>query len=139
MGLSYGIALERKGQSANVYWGKYPAKITNTQDPEERGRVKVTCPTVFGAGIESDWADPCFPPGFFYIPPADTYVWVEFYQGDPDRAIWVGCFFPETAPNLPLEGSEGTIGNMLLYTWGDGETIGEINAQDNKGSRKPLT
>lgn len=136
MGLSYGIALERKGATANEYWGKYPAMIIDTQDPENRGRVRVTCPTVLDV-VESDWAEPCFPPGLFYIPPVGTYVWVEFYQGDPNTPIWVGCFFPEGTPQLPSEASPPNIGNLLMYTWSTG-TVGDISIQNKKGKTKLL-
>ena len=31
--------------------------------------------------------------GFFAIPPKGANIWVEFEGGDPDRAIWTGCFW----------------------------------------------
>jgi hypothetical protein len=31
--------------------------------------------------------------GFYMVPPIGAGVWVEFQYGDPNRPIWVGCFW----------------------------------------------
>ncbi|MCP3960737.1 MAG: baseplate assembly protein [bacterium] len=81
----------------NPYYGKYRGKVENNVDPQQQGRVQVSCPAVLGDG-RSSWAMPSAPyggsgVGFFAVPPAGANVWVEFEGGDPDYPIWSGCFW----------------------------------------------
>jgi hypothetical protein len=46
------------------YFGIYRGSVTNNVDPESRYRLKVKVPAVFGVDQETDWALPCFPPGW---------------------------------------------------------------------------
>ena len=79
-------------RQATKYWGKYRGHVTDTDDPENRGRVKVTVPSVLGDNA-SQWADPAFPYGggadfgFVAVPPVDSAVLVEFIEGDPSAPI----------------------------------------------------
>ncbi|HLL00122.1 MAG TPA: phage baseplate assembly protein V [Myxococcaceae bacterium] len=82
-----------------LLFGKYRGKVVNTLDPNKLGRVKVTVPAVFGAGV-SHWAMPCVPyagpgVGLLLLPRIGTSVWVEFEGGDPASPIWTGCFWDE--------------------------------------------
>lgn len=79
------------------FYGKYRGKVENNIDPQQLGRLQVSCPAVLGDG-RSAWALPCTPyagsgVGLFLIPPNDANVWVEFEGGDPDYPIWAGCFW----------------------------------------------
>jgi len=86
------------------YNGKYFGLVRDTNDPEQRGRIRLFCPEVMG-GIDNanqwlDWALPCFPwfvnqgIGLNFIPPkGDVWgVWVEFRQADIKYPIWTGVF-----------------------------------------------
>lgn len=92
-------------RQATKYWGKYRGHVTNTDDPENRGRVKVTVPSVLGDN-ESQWADPVFPYGggagfgFVAVPPVDSAVIVEFIEGDPSAPVWSGTFW-RSADEVP--------------------------------------
>jgi hypothetical protein len=129
---SYGIPIESKQGSFSTYSGKYPAQIIDINDPENRGRVRVVCPHVFDQG-ESYWAEGCFPPGSFYVPPAGSFVWVEFFQGNPEYPIWVGQFYPigkAPDPETDLEtkaaamiGDEVTVNISLSGTDSQGDSI----------------
>lgn len=77
-----------------MYFGKYRGIVKDTQDPEKRGRVKVSCPEVLG-GQTSKWALPCLPPNYFAVPPVGSWVWVEFEGGRKDSPIWTGCWYPQ--------------------------------------------
>lgn len=91
------------------FWGKYRATVVEINDPEYRGRIRVTCPLVYGklkntdSLVKSPWVLPCFPysgsqnMGGFAIPPVDSCVWIEFEQGDPDKPIWVGSWIKAPA------------------------------------------
>jgi Type VI secretion system/phage-baseplate injector OB domain len=82
-------------------FGKYRGVVESNADPESLGRLQVTSPDVFG-DESPRWALPCVPyapagSGFLMLPPAGSPVWIEFEEGDPDRPIWVGCFWQTCA------------------------------------------
>lgn len=95
-------------------YGKYRAIVTDVNDPDKFGRIRVKCPEVFG-DYESGWALPCFPivyegqilvkqegsnndhthkieESLFRIPKQGEGVWLEFEQGDVSKPIWVGVW-----------------------------------------------
>lgn len=87
------------------YHGKYRGKVANNIDPLGLGRVQVEVPQVLGDG-RLTWAMPCVPyagpdVGFFFIPPNDAAIWVEFEGGDAEHPIWVGAFWEE-AGDVPV-------------------------------------
>lgn len=89
-----------------LFYGKYRGKVESNLDPQQQGRVQVSCPAVLGDGSLS-WAMPCAPyagngVGFFAVPPVGANLWVEFEGGDPDYPIWSGGFWgPGEAPASP--------------------------------------
>lgn len=76
------------------YLGKYRGIVTNTDDPEKRGRIKAMVPKVLGK-YDSNWALPAFTPGTFIIPREGAGVWIEFEEGDPNKPVWTGVWFGE--------------------------------------------
>lgn len=79
------------------FLGKYRGKVTDNNDPLMLGRIRAKVPAVLG-DQETGWALPCSPyggsgVGFFFVPPADANVWMEFEAGNPDYPIWTGCFW----------------------------------------------
>lgn len=77
------------------YFGIYQGIVTNTKDPEKRGRIKILCPEVLGDIVESAWCDPCVPiaydnGGDFCIPQIDEAVWVMFIGGDCNKPVYLG-------------------------------------------------
>ena len=91
------------------YYGKYKATVINNVDPELRGRLLLTIPSVLGI-IPSTWAEPCTPlagptgppMGVYMVPPPGAGVWVEFEEGNPDRPIWVGGRWGSASDVPPL-------------------------------------
>ena len=76
-------------------FGLYRAKVSNIEDPEQRGRIKVVCPEVIGVNVESAWCDPCVnvaydKGGDFCIPALDEFVWIAFIAGDPNKPVYLG-------------------------------------------------
>lgn len=79
------------------FYGKYRGKVEQNLDPQQQGRVQVSCPAVLGDSTLA-WALPCAPyagngVGFHMIPPTGANVWVEFEGGDPDSPIYSGGFW----------------------------------------------
>lgn len=93
------------------FFGKYRGAVVNNVDPLGQGRLLVRVPDVLGL-FPSSWALPCVPlagplMGTYVVPPpAGAGVWVEFEQGDPDKPIWVGCFWDGPAM---LPGRQGIL------------------------------
>ncbi len=87
--------------TARRYYGKYRGTVAQNVDPMLRGRIQCMVPDVFGL-TPTGWAMPCFPfagpqMGSVAIPTIGAGVWVEFEQGDPEKPIWVGGWFGNTA------------------------------------------
>lgn len=78
--------------------GKFRGMCKDVHDPERLGRIRVSCPAIYGEEW-SDWAYPNFPPNYFGLPDEGDMVWVEFEDGNPDYPIWTGCYFDREAPN----------------------------------------
>jgi len=115
-------------------FGKFRGTVTDNKDPQKRGRLKLSVPSVL-EGQESDWALPCLPyggagqQGLFMIPEVDAQVWVEFEEGDIHRPIWVGTFWQQQS-DTPEEAAldEPTTrmlktksGHILQFDDADGE------------------
>ena len=86
------------------FYGKYRAIVTNNNDPEQWGRIKVKCPSVLG-DYECAWCMPCVPflcndEGFFKVPNIQDGVWIEFEGGNLSKPIYVGGWFnPKRQPH----------------------------------------
>jgi phage baseplate assembly protein gpV len=94
------------------YFGKYKAKVVNVYDEkEERGRIRVNCPTVLGDD-NSAWCEPCIPTandlgGDFSLPQVGETVWVEFEEGDPNKPVYVGNWNSEKkTPLMTVRGAQ---------------------------------
>lgn len=83
------------------FYGKYRGTVLPIPDPERRGRLMVQVSDVNGPNI-NNWARPCLPwaglsMGSHIVPAPGSKVWVEFEQGNPDKPIWVGCWWGTAA------------------------------------------
>jgi type VI secretion system (T6SS) baseplate-like injector VgrG len=81
---------------AKRHWGKYRGTVIANQDVLLSGRLLVSVPGI----VITNWAVPCVPltdalMGTFVRPRVGANVWVEFERGDPDKPIWVGCWWGE--------------------------------------------
>jgi uncharacterized protein involved in type VI secretion and phage assembly len=102
------------------YYGKYRALVIDNLDPEKRGRLKLTIPSVLGEAT-SAWALPCFPYGgaaglgFIAVPPIGAMVAAEFMEGDLSAPLWTGAFW-RAADEVPAEVSGDGASTKLLKT-----------------------
>lgn len=92
---------DKDNSPPKVFYGKYRGMVINNVDPYKQGRMLVQVPDVLGLGVSS-WALPCMPftgieSGVYAVPLIGSGVWVEFEQGNPDKPIWVGCYWGSTA------------------------------------------
>jgi uncharacterized protein involved in type VI secretion and phage assembly len=115
------------------FYGKYEGIVEQNFDPLGRGRLLVRVPAVFHDG--QVWALPCVPYagpgiGFFMMPPQDAHVWIEFAGGDPNRAIWSGCFWAESE-SAPVPASSDAAKMKMLKT-----DVCTITLDDSPNSRE---
>lgn len=102
------------------YYGKYRGFVDDNQDPEKRGRLRVTVPSVLGETV-TGWALPCLPfggladQGLFIVPDVGAQVWVEFEEGELAHPIWSGTFWQQTS-DTPVEASKDEPTTRLLKT-----------------------
>lgn len=86
------------------YYSVYRATVTDNEDPDFRGRVKVSCPAVYGDDTYQYWALPMGVPSsntaLWMIPNVGDVVWVQFEGGDARYPVWSwGWFKQDAAPN----------------------------------------
>jgi hypothetical protein len=79
------------------FYGKYRGKVSDNMDPRGLGRIRAKVPAVL-VDQECGWALPSSPyagngVGFFFVPPNDANVWIEFEGGNLNYPIWSGCFW----------------------------------------------
>jgi uncharacterized protein involved in type VI secretion and phage assembly len=125
-------------QQQQRYYGKYRAFIVDNKDPEKRGRVKLTIPSVLG-GTSSEWALPVTPYGgaagigFFAIPPIDAQVVAEFMEGDISSPLWTGTFWRQES-EMPEELPSGEPTLKLLKT-----ESGHLFSLEDKDGEETIT
>ena len=91
----------------NRFFGIYRGLVTDNKDPENKGRIKVIIPKLFG-NEETGWCEPCIPltstssckkreelgsnGTFDMTPDIGSGVWIEFEEGDISLPVWVGLW-----------------------------------------------
>ena len=86
-------------------FGKYKSVVLDVDDEDKGGKIRVSCPEVFGEGDMSGWCTPCVNVagdsfGDFCLPRVGDFVWLEFEKGDVDKPIYSGGWF--SAGKTPL-------------------------------------
>ncbi|HEX3868475.1 MAG TPA: phage baseplate assembly protein V [Gemmatimonadaceae bacterium] len=125
-----------------AFYGKYRGTITDNDDPDQSGRVRVQVPQLFDDD-ETDWAMPCVPyapagHGAFVMPEVGDTVWVEFEAGDPSRPIWTGGWWTQgNAPALkPAQKQFETAGGQHLLL---DDTSGAMQIEIKDGNGNTIT
>jgi uncharacterized protein involved in type VI secretion and phage assembly len=100
-----------QNQYNDRFMGVVPAIVTNFQDPDNLGRVKVAFPWMMNeeksVEIESDWIRIATPfagaeRGFQFIPEVNDEVLVAFEHGNATRPYIIGCLWNgKDKPPLP--------------------------------------
>ncbi len=121
------------------YYGIYQGIVSNINDTEKRGRVKIKCPSVLGGDTESAWCDPVIPVcydngGDFCIPQVDETVWVMFIAGDVNFPVWLGNWWQKNM--TPLGDNYSDIDKVRIINYADCKIImqnGVININVGEG------
>jgi len=116
------MSTERK--HFNQLYGVTIGIITNNQDPEKLGRVKVKLPTRFG-DEETDWARIVMPMagddrGTFFLPEVDDEVLVMFREGSMREVYILGSLWNANA-KPPADNADGDNLIKMIRTKGGHE------------------
>lgn len=85
---------EKSRYKRKPFHGVVGGLVTNRDDPEDLGRVKLLIPAILGVDKESDWAYPIVPfSGTQLIPKVDDPVWVIFKGGDINKPLYAGTWY----------------------------------------------
>lgn len=127
------------------FHSSYRAVVINVQDPEQRGRVKVTCPEVFGSHV-SPWVEysgvygGSIDNGMFFVPDVGSNIFIKFRNGIPDLPIYDGASTAKlTPPQLSLGRKDKTRDNkgklkQDVFT----KSLGFEEPPDNYGTQYPF-
>ena len=123
---------EQQSRGRRIY-GVVIGLVTNNQDPEKLGQVKVKFPWLSDVD-ESGWARISAPMagkerGFFFLPEVDDEVLVAFEHGDPCFPYVLGAMWNgKDAP--PLTNDDGK-NNVRMIKSRSGHTV-KLNDEDGK-------
>jgi hypothetical protein len=101
-----------------LFFGIYKGICVNNNDPENRFRITVSIPQVFGDGnTQSAWAWPCFQPDVAStLPDPGEGVWVTFEGGDVENPVWMGMWTPTPATPPTPSGGLTLISKQVVST-----------------------
>ncbi len=125
-----------------TFYGKYRGIVTDNDDPNGLGRIRVKVQDVLG-DQESGWALPALPyagngVGLYLIPPTNAFVWVEFEHGDPDYPVWTGCFWgaSDTVPASPAGPDMKVLKtNICTITINDSDSDSSVTIETQDGMK----
>jgi uncharacterized protein involved in type VI secretion and phage assembly len=102
------------GMVPGLWFGLYPATVTDNQDPDHQGRVKIALPWApDGSGAYAAWARLATTMagkdrGSWFVPDNEDEVLVGFGGGNPDHPYVVGALWngKDTTPTRMQEGND---------------------------------
>lgn len=135
------------------YPGIYKGIVSDVEDPQARGRVKIMCPAI-GQTTPDDvvsWAEPCMTGlssgdsslhGAYFPPEVGDQVWVSFEAGDPSYPVYMGGWL-KTDPggdeilseDSSLKGIRTRSGHYLIFSDADDALTITLAKGDGEGSQ----
>lgn len=82
-----------------LYYGDYQGTVVTNEDPDNRARLKISCPAIYGKNEPDIFALPKgmyagLGTGFVALPQIGDPVWITCRGGDPEFPIWQYGWFP---------------------------------------------
>ena len=133
-------SLGATGHGAPPIYGAVIALVTNAQDPENIGRVKLKFPWL-SDDYESDWARVTFPGagperGMFIVPEVDDEVLVVFERGDMRRPYVLGGLYNGVDAPPSTEYCDGSDGGIKVRRWKS--TNGHMISLDDNSDQESI-
>ena len=133
------VSLLSPAETSDRINGVTIAIVTNTQDPQKLGRVKVKLP-LLSMTDESDWVRVLTPlagaeQGLYCLPEVDDEVLVAFEQGDPQRPYILGALWNAGAmpPQAPVTQRQLVSRSGHAIVLDDTEDAGQVEIRDRTG------
>lgn len=102
----------------NRQYGIFRAIVVSVDDPMQLDRIRVRVPEVLGGTI-TDWVWPKHvAPNWSWKPNVDERVWVEFENGDIDRPLYSGTWYPRVGneSSIPEEVTDNYLRVRMIQT-----------------------
>ena len=82
-----------------LYYGDYQGTVVSNEDPDNRARLKVSCPAIYGNNVPDIFSLPKgmyagLGTGFVALPQVGDPVWITCRGGDPEFPIWQYGWYP---------------------------------------------
>jgi phage protein D/phage baseplate assembly protein gpV len=128
------------GQGAPPIYGAVVALVTNTQDPENLGRVKLKFPWL-SEDYESYWARVAYPGagperGFMVVPEVDDEVLVIFARGDMRQPFVLGGLYNGVDAPPSTDYVDGSDGAVKVRRWKS--TSGHMISLDDNSDKEAV-
>lgn len=121
-------------------FGVYRGKVSTVGSGDQLGFLRVLIPEIYGADLESPWAEPAMPfagPGYglLTIPRVDDYVWIAFVGADRNRPVYLGSVWARKDELPEQDDAERQMwqtpaGHRLLFD----DDAGEIRIEHSSGA-----
>ena len=127
------LSADRRGAASERFYGVVVGVVTNNQDPDGLGRVKVKFPWLSDQD-ESQWARIAAPMagnerGVYFLPEVDDEVLVAFEHGDVRFPFVIGALW-NGVDKPPADNGDGK-NNLRVIKSRSGHTI-KLNDEDGK-------
>lgn len=114
------------------YYSDYRGFVTDNNDPDYKGRLKINVPEIHGVTTPNYWAwskgiYAASQAGFYVIPKKGDAIWVSFEGGDPSKPVWTYGWWGET--EAPTTGKVQDMTNYLFQAGGHRLEFDESNSR----------
>lgn len=120
--------MDKRAYKRDRFNGIVLGVVTNNEDPENRGRVKLRIPSILGSNEESPWALPMIPfKGWQIIPEVGDPVFVMFRGGRLDKPIYSSAWY--LADKMP---DPDNLDKHYLYSWDERKFVISVHPKEHK-------
>lgn len=109
-------------ESLGLFYSSYRGKVIDNDDPENMGRLKITCHDIYGDEEFGDWVLPkgvnaAAGSGIFWLPPVGAPIFISCEGGDARLPLWeYGWWLKNSAP-------EGSSNKVQVFLTTNGQRI----------------
>lgn len=107
----------------SLFYSVYRGIVIDNNDPEGLGRLKISCPSLFGEELPASWAWPKVSyagnnTGFFAIPEKGDGVYIECEGGNSKYLLWCGGWWakPDSTSEVPAAAQVSPPSNKVWQT-----------------------
>ena len=79
----------------NRLLGIYQGTVTSVEDEDKMDRIAAFIPALFSGTVIGTIRPVTVAPGWSWKPSVDDFVWIMFENGDPERPLYLGSWWPQ--------------------------------------------